>query len=434
MTTVDHRLPLTPRRAVSTFGLSVLGLLAANLLPFMVIALQDSLGLGVTRAGAVMTGSLLATAVACTACTRLAEGERRVLVGQVGLALTAVASAVAALALPAAVTVTAVVLAGAGAGGALAASGAALAALRNPNRVSAANGLVNRGVVTVALAVVPLVGITTASVFGMVAAAAAALFVVAAWLPRAPVAAPAARHLVPGEPGAAAAVAPSSRPAARSSRSVTVAGVALLAMYALWAVSEDSVWALAGTMGAEQAGLTDAGLGFVLSASSAGGLVAAVVLTLLGDRVGRAVPLAVFLVVGGALKLTAALTTDATVYTVVLIAWNTVYLAVFLYFIATAAALDASGRFSGPAIGVYLFGSSFSPVVGGWLVETFGYPGFGWTIAVTSWLLVVPVVAVAVLSSRVEARERAATSTAAGSGTTTAPAVVTPTTEQEATR
>lgn len=437
MTTVEHRLPLTPRRAVSTFGLSALGLLAANLLPFMMLALQDSLGTGETQAGAVMTGSLLATAVACTACTRLAEGGRRVLVGQVGLALTAVASAVAALGLPAAVTVTAVVLAGAGAGGALAASGAALAALRNPNRVSAANGLVNRAVVTVVLALVPLVGITTGSVFGLVAAAAAALFVVAAWLPRAPVAAPSVA------PAAAPAVAPavgtpvSGGPAADArSRSVTVAGIALLAMFALWAVSEDSVWALAGAMGADQAGLTDAGLGFVLSASSAGGFVASVVLVLVGERAGRAVPLAVFLVAGGALKLTAAMTSDATTYTVVLIAWNTVYIAVFLYFIATAAALDASGRFSGPAIGVYLFGSSFSPVVGGWLVETLGYPGFGWTIAVTSWLLVVPVVAVAVVSSRVEARQRA--TAAVGSPSPSAPSPTpTPTatpTEQEATR
>lgn len=390
-------LPLTPRRAISTFGLSVLGLLTANLLPFMVIALQDSVGLGVTEAGAVMTGSLLATAVASAAATRLAEGTWRVRVGQAGLLVMVVAYVVAALNPSAVVTVVAVMLGGIGAGGALAASGAALAALRNPNRMSAANGLVNRGVVTIVLALVPLIGITTGSVFGVVAAFAAVLLISVAWLPKAPV--------VSLADAAPSATRTSGRRAPRDRR-VTVAGIALLAMFALWAISEDSVWALAGTMGADQAGLTEAGLGFVLSASSAGGLLAAIVLIFVGEKMGRAVPFAILLVLGGALKLIAALTTDATVYTVVLIAWNTAYMVGFLLFIATAAALDPNGRFSGPAIGVYLFGSAFSPLFGGWLAETIGYPGFGWVIAVISWVLVVPVAIVAALSSRREREEQ----------------------------
>jgi len=106
----------------------------------MVIALQDSLGVGVAKAGAIMTGSLLATALACIAVTRLAEGTRRVAVARVGLAVAALGFTVAALTLGTAVTISGVIMGGAGAGGALAASGAALAALRNPNRMSAANG------------------------------------------------------------------------------------------------------------------------------------------------------------------------------------------------------------------------------------------------------------------------------------------------------
>ena len=402
----DARLPLNTRRAISTFGLSVLGLLTANLLPFMVIALEQSVGLSVTEAGAVMTGCLLATAVACVATTRLSEGSRRVLVARIGLSLAAVAFAVAALNPGDTATILAVIIGGAGAGGALSSSGAALAALRNPNRISAANGLVNRAIVTIVLAVVPLIGITTGSVFGMVAGASLVLLFAATWRPRAPI--------LPSDSAIAPTAVRVSTPRdARANRAVTVAGIALLVMYALWAVSEDSVWALAGVMGADQSGLSDAGLGLVLSASSAGGLVAAIALIFIGDKLGRAVPLAILLIAGGALKLIAALTTDPTVYTIVLIAWNTAYMAVFLLFIATAAALDANGRFSGPAIGVYLFGSSFSPVIGGWLAETFGYPGFGWVIALISWLLVVPMVIVARLSTRVErnlADERAAVS------------------------
>ncbi|AMY52333.1 MFS transporter [Rhodococcoides fascians] len=391
------RLPLNTRRATSTFGMSVLGLLTANLLPFMVIALQDSLSVSVAEAGTIMTGSLLATALACIAVTRLAEGSRRIAVARVGLVVTALGFGVAAFPLGATVTVVGVIIGGAGAGGALAASGAALAALRNPNRMSAANGLVNRAVVTLVLAVIPLVGVGLGSVYGFVAGLAIVLLVTSSWLPAAPVLDspdPVRRTLDPL--------------ASVDQRRITVAGVSLLVMYAVWAISEDSLWAIAGTMGADNAQLSDAALGVVLSASSAGGFFAALVLILLGDRVGRALPMAVLLVVGGALKLGTSLATDPTVYGVLLVAWNSVYLAAFLFFIATAAALDANGRFSGPSLGVYLVGTSFAPAFGGWLVESFGYSTFGWVVGVTSWLLVVPVVLVARLSTRVEQAENQA--------------------------
>lgn len=391
------RLPLNTRRATSTFGMSVLGLLTANLLPFMVIALQDSLDVSVAEAGTIMTGSLLATALACIAVTRLAEGSRRIAVARVGPVVTALGFGVAAFPLGATVTVVGVIVGGAGAGGALAASGAALAALRNPNRMSAANGLVNRAVVTLVLAVIPLVGVGLGSVYGFVAALAIVLLVTSGWLPAAPV-------LDSPDP-VRRAVEP---PASVGTRRITIAGVSLLVMYAVWAISEDSLWAIAGTMGADNAQLSDAALGVVLSASSAGGFFAALVLILLGDRVGRALPMAVLLIVGGALKLGTSLATDPTVYGVLLVAWNSVYLAAFLFFIATAAALDANGRFSGPSLGVYLVGTSFAPSFRGWLVESFGYSTFGWVVGVTSWLLVVPVVLVARLSTRVEQAEKQA--------------------------
>lgn len=395
-TTADTtRLPLNTRRATSTFGMSVLGLLTANLLPFMVIALQGSLGVSVGEAGTIMTGSLLATALACIAVTRLAEGVRRVAVARVGLAVTALGFTLAAFPLGTAVTITGVTVGGAGAGGALAASGAALAALRNPNRMSAANGLVNRAVVTLVLALIPVVGVSLGSVYGLVAGLAVALLITSGWLPAAPV---------------TESPDPVRNPRVASTSQVrtTIAGFALLAMYAIWAISEDSLWAIAGTMGAENARLSDTALGVVLSASSAGGFAAALALILLGDRLGRALPMAVLLVVGGFLKLGTCLATDPTVYGVLLVAWNSVYLAVFLLFIATAAALDANGRFSGPSLGVYLVGTSFAPMFGGWVVQAFGYGVFGWVLGVTSWLLVVPVVLVARLSTQVENAETAA--------------------------
>ena len=80
--------------------------------------------------------------------------------------------------------------------------------------------------------------------------------------------------------------------------------------------------------------------------------------------------------------------TDPTVFIVVFIAWNTIYAIAFLYFVATASALDADGRWSGPLLAVYLVGSSLTPVIGAALVEALGYQGFGVVLGVASFALI----------------------------------------------
>jgi DHA1 family inner membrane transport protein len=53
-------------------------------------------------------------------------------------------------------------------------------------------------------------------------------------------------------------------------------------------------------------------------------------------------------------------------------------------------------------LGVYLVGSSFAPLFGAWVGETFGFPALGWVLAGFSLALLVPAVLIARLSSRVE--------------------------------
>ena len=395
-----QRLPLTSKRAVSTFGIGVVGFMSANLVPFMILAIQDSLGVGATEAGTLMTACLLATALSCLVVTRLTEGRGRFVVARLGLLLTAAGFGLAALEFGPAASIIGIIAGGLGAGGAVASGGAALAALRNPNRASGISGLANRSIVTVVLAVIPLVGISMGSAFGLVAGLALALLFTASWLPMAGSAATGG-----GVPGASSARSSTAALAAAGSvlpRTITVAGVALLSIFPLWAVGEDSLWAMSGAIGVAQAGMTEEQLGLVLSASTAGGLVAAIALIFVGTRLGRALPLGILLALGGALKLTACITTDPTVYLITMIAWNTVYAIAFMYFIATAAALDASGRWSGPLLGVYLVGSSFAPLFGAWLGEAFGFLALGWVLAVISLVLLVPAVLIARLSSRVE--------------------------------
>ncbi|MGN7949545.1 MFS transporter [Microbacterium sp. 22215] len=402
MTALDlsTRVPLRLPSATATFAIGIAGYLGVNLSPYMITAAQTGLGIDVLAASWLVTATLLLTAVAGLAIAPLCAGARRLAVARTGLAVATIGFATAAL-VPS-LMLPGLLLGGAGAGGAVAASGAALAAFRNPDRVAGFNGLANRGVITIVLAVIPLVGLAPIDVFGALALFSIVGLIVSAWLPAAPVV----------DPQAAAAVAEAMpievpptgtvRLSPARSRTVTVAGFGLLVVFALWAASEDSLWAMAGVMGAEQTGLTPEGLGIALSGATAGGLIGSLLLMIVGSRLGRAVPLAVLLATGGVLKIVEGFTTDPTGFIVVFIAWNTVYAIAFMYFVSTSAALDADGRWSGPLLAVYLVGSALTPVIGAALVSVLGFQGFAVALGIASFVLAVPSSAIALLSTRLE--------------------------------
>ncbi|MFJ4996558.1 MFS transporter [Microbacterium sp. NPDC088619] len=406
MTAIDlsTRVPLRLPTATATFAIGIAGYLGVNLSPYMITAAQQGLGIDVLAASWLVTATLLLTAVTGLAIAPLCAGGHRRAVARSGLAIAVIGFAVAAL-VPALI-IPALLVGGAGAGGAVAASGAALAAFRNPDRVAGFNGLANRGVITIVLAAIPLVGLAPIDVFGALALFSIVGLLVSAWLPAAPVI----------DPRAGAAVAEAMpidvpptgtvRLSPARSRTVTIAGLSLLVVFALWAASEDSLWAMAGIMGAEQTGLTPEGLGLALSGATAGGLIGSVLLMVVGSRLGRAVPLAVLLVTGGVLKIVEGFTSDPTAFIVVFIAWNTVYAIAFMYFVSTSAALDADGRWSGPLLAVYLVGSALTPVIGAALVGALGFQGFAVALGIASFVLAVPASAIALLSTRLE---RAAT-------------------------
>lgn len=406
MTAIDlsTRVPLRVPTATATFAIGIAGYLGVNLSPYMITAAQTGLSIDVLAASWLVTATLLLTAITGLAIAPLCAGGHRRAVARTGLAIASVGFATAAL-VPALI-LPALLVGGAGAGGAVAASGAALAAFRNPDRVAGFNGLANRGVITIVLAVIPLVGLAPIDVFGALALFSILGLLVSAWLPAAPVI----------DPQAGAAVAEAMpidvpptgtvRLSPARSRTVTIAGFSLLVVFALWAVSEDSLWAMAGIMGAEQTGLTPEGLGLALSGATAGGLIGSVLLMIVGSRLGRAVPLAVLLVAGGVLKIVEGFTSDPTAFIVVFIAWNTVYAIAFMYFVSTSAALDADGRWSGPLLAVYLVGSALTPVIGAALVGLLGFQGFAVALGIASFVLAVPASAIALLSTRLE---RAAT-------------------------
>ncbi|WP_323959571.1 MFS transporter [Arthrobacter sp. JZ12] len=392
MTNTAHhegtRVPLTITRAIATFGISVVGFMTANLIPVMILALAD-LGYSATGAGTLMTACLLLSALSCLATSRWTARNGRYLVARVGLALAALGFGAAAIVPDPLVAGIGIVLAGIGSGGAVAAGGAALAALRNPDRASGISGFTNRGIVAIVLFIIPAVGIAMGSAFGILAGLALVALAVVHWLPASPA------QPVPSTVQASPA---SGRP----SRLEMIAGFGLLACFAVWALGEDSLWAVAAVMGEQQAGLDETGMGLVLSLSTLGGLLASAIISLWGPKIGRTAPLVVALLAGAALKIASGFITDPQTYLVVIIAWNTIYIVAFLYVIAISAALDPTGRWSGPILGVYLVGSSFSPLFGTAVSSALGFQALGVILGGITLLVLVPLTLISRLSRRVE--------------------------------
>lgn len=381
------RVPLTATRAISVFGISVVGFMTANLVPVMIVALTGEPGFSDTQAGTLMTGSLLACAVACLLTSRWASQNGRFLIARAGLILTATGFGAAAFIPSTPILIAGVLVGGLGAGGAVSAGGAALGALRNPDRASGISGFTNRAIVSVVLFVIPVLGAGMGSAFGLLAGLALAALFTTAWLPDRPW-----TNAVPAV----------SQPRKTTSKTTSLAGFGLLACFALWALSEDSLWAVAATMGADQAQLDETGMGLVLSLSTLGGLIGSGLVGLAGRRLGRTIPLAVALLAGAALKMLSGIVTDPGWYMAVIIAWNTLYMLAFIYIVAIAAALDAAGRWSAPVLGVYLVGSSFAPFFGTFVSAAAGYDVLGYVLAGMTLVLMVPLLFISRISVRTE--------------------------------
>ncbi|MGK0716597.1 MFS transporter [Leucobacter sp. W1153] len=380
--THDPRVQLRWRNGSATFALALVGLMMANLAP-LIMAVLGSLGFDLVDSGNILTWALLASAVVGLGTAKLAAGERRRWLAALGLTVAVVGFTCAALLADPTLVVIGFVVGGAGVGAAISTSGAAIAALRNPNRVSATSGVVNRLLVMLVLALLPVLGLTAVSVFGALALLSLIGLLLAVWLPMAP------EHAAPVDVTESLQIAAPHR--------VSIAGIALLIIFPLWGASEDAVWTLTSVLG-DSVGLDATALGLALSAAAGGGAIAMVLVTVLGNKMGRATPLAAALVLGGLIKIGIGLTADPTTLALLIVAVNTIYGLAFVLFLATAAGLDARGRWSAPLLGAYLIGSSFAPIMGAWIIEAVGIPVFGAIMGIVSFAVIIPAVWIARVS------------------------------------
>lgn len=95
-------------------------------------------------------------------------------------------------------------------------------------------------------------------------------------------------------------------------RRIKISGVVLLAIFPIWGMGEDSVYAMTGLI-TEARGITEQQFGIVLAIASTVGAAVTGVLLLVGNRIGRALPLGLSLCLAGVSKLLISFTTDPTV-------------------------------------------------------------------------------------------------------------------------
>lgn len=329
-----------------------IGLAGINVLPLLMGALMDGLGLG--EAGAGLLGSLELVALALVSLGVAAQADRwsrrrLALLGAATAVLGHVASAFAEGFLPLA---AARLVAGAGEGAALGAGNAAAAASPSPDRLFAQVVIVTGVGGALLLTGMPhaIAPWGAAGAFGVLAAVALLCLPFVAGLPPAP----ADRRRPPGVAG---------------DRQAALVLVSLL----LFATAEGAVWAFTERIGIA-AGLARETVGAALGVTTLLGLLGAGAAAWLGTRGGRTRPIAIGVV--GVVAATAVLAhaSGGAMYLGALLCWSAAYFFCMPYLLGTAAALDPGGRVSAAAAGVAPVGLAFGPVVAGLLVARFGHP------------------------------------------------------------
>lgn len=357
------------------------GYLAAYLLPTTVGRLDSGLPLSATEAGSIGSALLLSSAGAgfLLAAHVHRIGPRRL--ARAGLLLAAAGYGTAALSHSIPVVVAGAVAGGFGSGTATTVAATGMAAQRDPHRASTLGLL---GVSALAGAVyltIPHLG----PGHGLPLAA-IALTSLLVWPTTGRLPAPARAVTAPRGSGGTGGTG--RLPHARS-------GLVLAAGILCWSLAQNSLWGVSGRIGLSQAHLTEVTVGAVFAVALGAGLLGVIGASVLGPRLGRALPIgAGTALIAGCIALSASATGLGTFATGE-IAWNTFYPIVLSYLIGLAASLDQRGRWAVLVGSASSLGTAAGPLAGSVLAAGAGFPAMGTILAVGLLVIALPLTAVA---------------------------------------
>ncbi|MET8955248.1 MFS transporter [Streptomyces sp. NPDC004533] len=350
------------------------GYLAAYLLPTTVGRLDAGLPLSATEAGSIGSALLLSSAAAgfLLAAHVHRVGPRRL--ARLGLLLAAAGYGTAAVSHSIPVVVAGAVAGGFGSGTATTVAATGIAAQRDPHRASTLGLL---GVSALAGAVyltIPHLG--PGHGLPLAAIALTALLV---WPATGRLSSPAPVATAPRETG---------RLPHRGSGLVLAGGILC------WSLAQNSLWGVSGRIGLSQAHLSEVTVGLVFAVALGAGLLGVIGASVLGPRLGRALPVGVgTALIAGCIALSASATGLGTFATGE-IAWNTLYPIVLSYLIGLAASLDRRGRWAVLVGSASSLGTAAGPLTGSVLAARAGFPAMGTILAAGLLAIALPLAAV----------------------------------------
>ncbi|MEB8340917.1 MFS transporter [Streptomyces endophyticus] len=379
---------MTRRTVLGFVGTGVLSLMVANMVPVIIAALQASLGFSIEEAGSTMTAMTGGTVVGMFAVTAIIARSDRPLVARVGLLLIAAGFGLGAVTMTPALVVVGFAVGGLGCGAVSAAAMAASAATTSPDRTVTLTTVLNRVFATALLAAAPLFGTDLRAILTVLALIGVVGFPLAGGLPNSTVSgttSPAFDDSVPGDQGLGV------RPAGTR---LAVTAVVLAVSMGCWSLTEDMVYTMAAPL-SEHAGVPASGLGPLLAAKVAGGLLGALAAPFVMRRLGRAAALMIIVLVSTLAKVTITLAPGPAVFGVALVLWGILYAAALALVLGMASALDSTGRTGSLVNSVYVVGIGAAPFVGSHLITLIPAWGYALLVAVPSLLFGATLVSIA---------------------------------------
>lgn len=349
---------LTSKVVLGFIGTWVIALMAANLVPVLIAAMRQDLGVDIGTAGALATGMTAGSALAMFVTNRFVARADRPRLGRVGLVLMVVGYGVPAIWLATPTVMGGLILGGIGAGIMIATGTAAASSTRNPDRTVATIMIINRVGATALLAIAPIFHNDLRTVLIVIASLGIFGLIFAGGLPNLPA------DRVPSTQTAANA---SGAPRAAIRGTITVTAVVLAISMALWSLTEDMVYSMTSVL-AQQSGLSPEVSGMLLAGKVGGGLVGALVAPLLLRWLGRSWSLVALILISTATKFIMITSASAAAYSVSIIVWGTAYGALLVLVTGLAAVMDVTGRTGVLVFGFYIVGVAFGPLIGGQLI------------------------------------------------------------------
>lgn len=378
-----HKLGASPRHLLGILSTWIFALLPANLVPPIIGALVDELGVSLTLAGVAATSMTVANAVGVLSMRGIVSRGHRTLVARIGVGILLLAFGAAAIVPTAVVVMAALVVGGLGSGMVIAAATSAVAGVQDPDRATTTVITVNRLILALSFLLLPYLGGGIQAIMFLLLGVGVIAFLGTAWLTS-----------TSGEPivvdGHETVPDVTEVPGSRA------LAWALAIGFAVWTVSEEGVYGVMSILMANNLPLLDeAGVYRLLAAGVIGGLVGALASPLVHRVFGRTGGLALVFAVSIAAKLTMMVVQNDVAYLVASVGWGLMFGCSIPLVFGMAAKLSRSGSANVLVNGIYIIGVAIGPLVATQVLDLGGIPGLAVVMTVIGVLAATAIVVTA---------------------------------------